>query len=208
MTQYSTSYIVALSSLLLSTWLLSGCTQLSSRPYSLGPYLFEPLPSKRIPLLPNTPGVAISQTNPPQLDSITFFSDTAFSAARAKPCIDKLISLPDDETNAIIYVGRDMVNTPGRITVNTQQLGLLSRTYQIAFQLSTFGQINGVHYGFSQLGLTRAAAVDVASHNTNPISPTSPDAQLVYQSLEALYQQLDECMAEDNAADGPLEATQ
>lgn len=171
-----------------SVLLLSGCTQLASLPY----------PGKTRSFLPNSPGVSVSQTQPPRLESIAFFSDTRFSSDHAEPCINELIPVPDDDTNAVVYFGRDVLNTPGLIRVNTRQLGLLPSEYQIAFQLAAFGETRGTHYGFSQLKLARADTFNFINHDFKPIAPTSADAQQVYLSLKELYQQLDECMAEED----------
>ncbi|WP_417618349.1 hypothetical protein [Oceanisphaera sp.] len=180
--------------LVLSALLLSGCTQLASLPY----------PTRTPSFSPGTPGVAISQTLSPRLESIAFFSDTPFSADHAEPCINALIPSPPDDTdadshdNAIVYFGRDVLNTPGLIRVNKRQLGLLPSEYRIAFQLAAFGQAQGTHYGFSRLRLARSDAFDLTNHDFQPMAPTAPDAQLVYLSLRALYQQLDACMADGN----------
>lgn len=187
MPQYSFSRVCALSVCVLFILLLSGCAQLASLSY----------PTKARLLSPNTPGVAVSQSRPSRLESIAFFSDTPFKADRAEFCINKLIPLPDD-TDAGVYFGRDILNTPGTITVNKRQLGLLPSEYEIAFHLSAFGQLKGTRYGFSQLKLARSDALDLNNHGFTSIAPASADAQQVYQSLKAFYQQLDACMAADD----------
>ena len=192
MPQYSNLRVCALSACLLPILLLSGCTQLASLPY----------PTKARPLSPNTPGVAVSQTRPPRLESIAFFSNTPFKADRIEPCIKEYLPAPDDDTNAVVYFGRDVVNTPGMLRVNKRQLGLLPSEYQIAFKLAVLGQTKGTRYGFSQLRLARSDALDLNNHDFTSIAPATADAQQVYQSLKALYEQLDECMA------GPLSARQ
>lgn len=188
MPQYSFSRVYALSVCVLFILLLSGCAQLASLPY----------PTKARLLSPNTPGVAVSQTRPPRLESIAFFSDTPFNVDRAEPCIKEYLPLPDDDVDTVVYFGRDVVNTLGMIRVNKRQLGLLPSEYQIAFKLSVLGQTKGTRYGFSQLKLARSDALDLNNHGFTSIAPASADAQQVYQSLKAFYQQLDACMAADD----------
>lgn len=178
----------ALSVFFLPVLLLSGCSQLASLPYSAKTRSFSP----------TTPGVAISQTRQPSLESIAFFSNIPFKADRAELCIHEFIPLPDDNTEAEVYFGRDVVNTPSMIRINKPQLGLLPSEDQIAFKLAILGQIKGTRYGFSHLKLARSDAFDLNNHDFTSIAPATADAQQVYQSLKALYQQLDKCMAEDN----------
>ncbi|GHA17321.1 hypothetical protein [Oceanisphaera arctica] len=174
-------HIVALSALL-----LTGCTSMES----LYSYLGQ---RERVSVL--TPGVAVTQTQPSRLESLSFFSTTRFSASQAEPCARELIQTPAQEPDHIRYVGTDVLNAQGTIEAEKRELGILPSHYRIRFQLAELGQLNGTTYGFSQIRVARKDALGLDNHDFTPIAPAGQTTQQVYQELQQLYQQLDACMA-------------
>jgi hypothetical protein len=166
--------------------LLTGCTSMES----LSSYLGQP---ERVSA--RTPGVAVTQTHPPRLESLSFFSSRRFAASRAEPCARKLMQAPEQEPEPIGYVGEDVLNAKGIIEVNKRELGILPSRYRIRFQMAELSQKNGTTYGFSQIRVARQNALNLGNHDFITIPPAGRTTQQVYQELQRLYQQLDACVA-------------
>ncbi|WP_298722237.1 hypothetical protein [uncultured Oceanisphaera sp.] len=165
--------------------LLTGCTPLKSLPYF----------NRSEPISAQTPGVAITRDQSPRLASLSFFSDTRFTANHAEPCVRELISVPEQEAGIVQYSGNDVLTTEGLLVVDKRELGLLPSRYRIRFQLAALGQLNGTRYGFSRIRVARKDALGLDNHDFIPIPPAGQTTQQVYRELRRLYQQLDACMA-------------
>ncbi|NLJ92002.1 MAG: hypothetical protein GX324_02940 [Aeromonadales bacterium] len=174
-------YLVIITSLL-----LSACSNLTSLPYF----------NKDEPITAHTPGIGISQSEPPQLASIAFASDTQFNSERIKGCVDELLAAIEEEGRVINYVGRDTLTATAVLAGEKRQLGVLPSQYQIRFHLAVLSQGEGTRYGFSRITLAQEDRFNYNTHDFKPLSPTSNDLTAVYHSLKDLYQALDDCMAE------------
>lgn len=174
-------YLVIITSLL-----LSACSNLTSLSYF----------NKDDPITANTPGIGISQSDPPQLASIAFASDTPFSSEHIKRCVDEQLTAIEEEGRLINYVGRDTLTATGVLTGEKRQLGVLPSQYQIRFHLAALSQGEGTRYGFSRITLAQEDRFNYNTHDFKPLSPTSNNLTAVYHRLKDLYQVLDDCMAD------------
>src|SRR5699024_11131584 len=101
--------------MIISSLLLSACSNLTSLPYF----------NKDEPITAHTPGIGISQSEPPQLASIAFASDTQFNSERIKGCVDELLAAIEEEGRVINYVGRDTLTATAVLAGEKRQLGVL-----------------------------------------------------------------------------------
>lgn len=174
---------------ILFTLLLSGCSTLDRLPYFNG--------STTATNSTTTPtdklGIAISQTQPEKLESISFFAKTPFASKTAEYCVAEHLTVADPETN-IQYLGLDTLTTYGSISGENRTFGLLIGNYQIAFHLQLIGQHNGTRYGFSKLRLASQDKLNITNHDFQPIQANTRNSNRVYQTLATLYKQLDACM--------------
>lgn len=174
-------YLVIVTSLL-----LSACSNLSSLPYF----------NKDEPITASTPGIGISQSEPPQLASIAFVSDTQFNSEHLKSCVNEQLAAIEEEGRVIDYAGRDTLTAKGVLAGEKRHLGVLPSQYQIRFHLAALSQGEGTRYGFSRITLAQEDRFNYNAHDFKPLSPTSNDLTAVYHSLKDLYQALDDCMAD------------
>ena len=170
-------------SCMLFTLLLSGCSSLDALPYFKGSA--TPATGRL--------GIAVSQTKPSELESISFFAKTPFASRTIDACVGEHITVPDADTN-IKYLGRDTLTTSGSISAENRTLGLVMGQHQINFHLKMIGQHNGTRYGFSHLSLANQDKFNISSHDFQPILANSGDSKRVYQTLETLFQHLDACV--------------
>lgn len=174
-------------SAMLLALLLSGCSTLDSLPY------FSTSETSAKANL--SQGIAITQTEPPELESIRFFTDTPFSKQAAQGCIAEYV-LPAIEEEPIEYAGRDVITTRGTTVNQDRILGISHGQHVIDFHLAVLGQHNGTHYGFSQLQLAREDKLKISSHERQPILAQSSNSKRAYRSLASLFNQLDHCVKE------------
>lgn len=172
-------------SCILFTLVLSGCSTLNRLPY---------FNDNSAHATATKAGIAISQTDPAELESISFFTDTPFTANTANACVQEQLIAAAEKTN-IKYLGQDILTTHGAIEEENRTLGLVMGRHQIAFHLALLGQHNGTRYGFSQLRLANQDKLQLNSHDAQPILANSRDSKQVYKTLETLFQQLDACVA-------------
>ncbi|WP_319781547.1 hypothetical protein [Oceanisphaera sp. IT1-181] len=187
---------------LLLTLLLSGCTTLDTLPYFNRAENETNANSATADSTKDTLGIAVSQTKPPTLESITFFTETLFSKKTAKSCVQEPLaaSNENEDTDASThYLGLDVLTTSGAISGESRRLGISIGRYQITFKLALLGQHNGTHYGFSQLRLAKQNKLNLSNHDLRPILTNSSDSKLVYQALDTLFRKLDACTAGDPA---------
>jgi hypothetical protein len=177
-------------SLLLPILLLTGCAALEL-PFSPG--------GQQGRVSSTTPGIAVSRTQPPRLESISFLSERAFVPARARHCLTELIPPAGEDTEVIQFLGQDVLNAAGEITAAGSQWGIIPSQYRIRFQLSALAHHNGTTYGFSRISLAREDAWGLGDHDFAPLPPTGARTQKVYNELQALYRRLDECLAEPDS---------
>ncbi|ART83605.1 hypothetical protein CBP31_14005 [Oceanisphaera profunda] len=184
----------------LLTLLLSGCTTLDTLPYFNRSANEANASSASSDSTKDTLGIAVSQTKPPTLESITFFTETLFSKKTAKICVQEpLADLNEDTDASTHYLGLDVLTTSGAVSGESRRLGISVGRYQITFNLALLGQHNGTHYGFSQLRLAKQNKLNLSSHDLRPILANSSDSKLVYQALDTLFRELDACAADDTA---------
>ncbi|WP_445399882.1 hypothetical protein [Zobellella sp. An-6] len=174
-------------SLLLPILLLTGCTTLE---------LPVPPGDRQPRVSSSTPGIAVSRTQPPRLESISFLSERAFVPARARHCVVELIPPAGEESEVIQYLGADVLNAGGEIVATGSRWGLIPSQHRVHFQLSMLGHHNGTTYGFSRISLAQEDAWGLDNHGLEPLPPSGARTQKVYDELQALYRRLDECMAE------------
>lgn len=182
-------------SLALTTLLLSGCSTLKSLPH-FNRSDATPTASSAAANATSKQGIAVSQTEPAELESITFFTKTLFSREAADTCVKETLSAPENDDH-IKYLGRDALTTSGSISGEDRTLGILVGSHYIDFHLALLGQHNGTHYGFSQLRLAKQDKLNISNHDLRPILANSSDSKRVYQTLEKLFQQLDACVNDE-----------
>lgn len=179
-------------SCMLFALLLSGCSTLNKLPYLNSSATTPDSNSSPTPATDQL-GIAISQTKPETLESISFFAKTPFASKVAKFCVEEHLIVADAETN-IQYLGLDTLTTYGSISGENRTFGLLIGQHQIAFHLKLIGQHNGTRYGFSELRLASQDKLNITNHDFQPILANTRNSSRVYQTLAALYEQLDTCM--------------
>ncbi|MGO4998349.1 hypothetical protein [Oceanisphaera sp. W20_SRM_FM3] len=191
--------ITFVASATLATLLLSGCSTLPTLPYFKNAQATTTnttvAHSATTSAANGQRGVAITQTRPEMLESITFFTNTLFSAKAADTCVQAYLSAPAED-NPIKYLGRDALTTSGSTSGEDRTLGILYGGHQIDFNLALLGQHNGTHYGFSQLRLAKQDKLKISNHDLRPILANSGDSKRVYQTLETLFKKLDACVVE------------
>lgn len=184
--------------------LLSGCSTLDTLPYFNRAENEANASSASPDSTKDTLGIAVSQTKPPTLESITFFTKTPFSKKMAKACVQEPLAESNEDTDASThYLGLDILTTSGAVSGESRRLGILIGRYQITFNLALLGQHNGTHYGFSQLRLAKQNKLNLSNHDLRPIQANSSDSKLVYQALDTLFRELDACAADDTATIEP-----
>ena len=197
-------------SLTLTTLLLSGCSTLKSlhnfnrtpAPATIDETPANPAMTKPANASASTGklGIAISQTEPAELESITFFTKTPFAKEASDACVQEYLSAPENDDH-IKYLGQDALTTSGSVSGEDRSLGILYGGHHIDFHLALLGQHNGTHYGFSQLRLAKQDKLNISNHDLRPILANSGDSKRVYQTLEGLFKQIDACVAENKAAE-------
>ena len=184
----------------LATLLLSGCSTLPTPPYFTNSEDSSSntsvANSATLSSANGQRGIAITQTQPPMLESITFFTNTLFSSKAADACVQEYLSPPAVDNN-IKYLGGDALTTSGSISGEDRTLGFLYGSHQIDFKLALLGEFNGTHYGFSELRLAKQDKLNISNHDLRPILANSGDSKRVYQTLEALFRELDACVVEN-----------
>ncbi|MBL1378512.1 hypothetical protein [Zobellella iuensis] len=178
-------------SLLLPILLLTGCTAMEL-PFTPG--------NQQQRVSSGTPGIAVSRTQPPRLESISFLSERAFVPTRAQGCITELIPPAGEDAEVIRYLGEDVLNAGGEIAATGSQWGIIPSQYHIRFQLSALAHHNGTTYGFNRISLAQEDAWGLNNHDFEPLPPSGARTQKVYNELQALYRRLDECLAEPSSA--------
>ena len=182
-------------SCILFTLVLSGCSTLETLPYFKRGSDADTATAANSRL-----GIAISQTDPAELESISFFAKTPFVSKIAESCVEAHLIVADAETN-IKYLGLDTLTTYGAISGENRNFGLLFGQHQITFHLKLIGQHNGTRYGFSELRLANQDKLKLNNHDAQPILANSSDSKRVYQTLEKLFNELDACVAGDTATE-------
>lgn len=182
-------------SCMLFALLLSGCSTLDKLPYF---NRSAPAADSNSTTTPATDklGIAVSQTQPEKLESISFFAKTPFASKIAEYCVEEHLIVADAESN-IKYLGLDTLTTYGSISGENRTFGLLIGNHQIAFHLKLIGQHNGTRYGFSELRLANQDKFNITNHDFQPILANSGASKRVYQTLAALFHQLDACISDD-----------
>ncbi|PSJ45738.1 hypothetical protein C7H85_10195 [Zobellella endophytica] len=171
--------------LLAPALLLSGCAGLEL-PYYGGD-------TKRVSA--RTPGVAVTRESPPALSSVAFISDSRFDRVRARQCAGELLTPPAEKEDIIEYTGEDLLKARGEIALEEMQYAVLPTHYRIRFRLAALAHHNGITYGFNHLQLARESDWGLGGHDFQPLPPSGADADKVYRALQALYQELDSCIA-------------
>lgn len=174
--------------IIITSLLLSACSNLTSLPYF----------NKNEPITAKTPGIGISQSEPPQLASIAFVSDTHFSSEELKIFLDEHLTPIEEEGRTIEYIGKDTLMASGLFAGEKRQLGIVPSYYQIRFKLAALSQGTGTRYGFSRITLAQEDQLNYNSHDFKPLASTSSDLSPVYYSLKSLFQELDDCMADQD----------
>lgn len=189
-------------SCMLFALLLSGCSTLDTLPYFNRSANEANANSGSANATQDTLGIAVSQTKPPILESITFFTETLFSKKTTKTCVQEPLAALDENEDTDVsthYLGQDVLTTSGAVSGESRRLGISVGRYQITFNLALLGQHNGTHYGFSQLRLAKQNKLNLSSHDLRPILANSSDSKLVYQALYTLFRELDACATGDTA---------
>ncbi|MDP5291021.1 hypothetical protein Q9290_01750 [Oceanimonas sp. CHS3-5] len=164
--------------------LLAGCAQVS------------PLISKNTPpaINENSPGVTVTRDAPPRLAALTFFATTAFDEASAGACTKKLLQEQEQDAGIIRYSGRDMLNSEGRVDNRTQVYGVLPVQDRIRFELTLLAKVSGTTYGFRRIESARHDPLGLNGHDYAPLPPSGTETQQVYQRLQRLFKELNDCI--------------
>lgn len=175
---------------LLRIWpllLLTGCAQMPSL-----------LQDASAPVNENSPGVSITQSKPPRLAALTFYAKTPYSQDQAMQCAEQLMQPQSSDEPVIRYAGRDMLNASGIISNNTRLYGVLPVQDYIRYELTLLEKVSGTTYHFRRIELSRFDPMGINSQHYAALPPSGSKTELVHQQLEALFKEMDACIAGSN----------
>lgn len=155
-----------------------------------------PLPMMFTSISPDTPGIstAISgKTGLRVIDTISFASPTEFAQEPISACVNGHILppqavAPGDDTRLIRFAGSDRIMASGSSQLTYRQYGIIPATDTLSFSLSVAARPGGVSYRFRNIIRTHTGT-------ERQISLYDRDNRQVYDSLQALFHQLDTCVA-------------
>ncbi|NHI01817.1 MULTISPECIES: hypothetical protein [Oceanimonas] len=146
----------------------------------------------------STPGVAVTREQPPKLASLSFYSSRPYNEEAAGRCAEQLL-VPRELSNPVIhYSGSDMLNVEGMVEHRPRLYGLLPVQDSIRFELTLMGMVKGTTYGFRRIESARRDPLGLNGHDYSPLPPSGQETRQLYQRLERLFKQMDDCIARDD----------
>ncbi|GAA3532097.1 hypothetical protein GCM10022394_09270 [Zobellella aerophila] len=147
-------------------------------------------------IAPNTPGLSTTlsgKTGQRVIDTISFSSVNAFAKEPLTACVNGHISppataQPDSEPRLISFAGNDRIMATGSSPFDYRRYGVIPARDILGFNLSVAARPSGTSYRFRDI-------VHIQQGTEHQIRLYDRGNQLVYDSLQALFQQLDACVA-------------
>lgn len=145
---------------------------------------------------PNTPGISTTisgKTGLRVIDTISFASPTRFARDPITTCVNGHLLprngvQPNDDPRLIRFAGNDHIMATGSSPLAYRQYGIIPTTDTLSFNLSVAAQPGGISYRFRDI-------IRAQPDTERQISLYDRDNRQVYNSLQALFQQLDACVA-------------